>query len=361
MDPEEQNQGQGAAVEEAAPSRSDIIAEMATLGEDGQPQLSANDAPAPEAEAPAPEQPAPEEQKAAEVEQEDADDDLDLDDDLDMEDAELDAEAKVEAKAKAIAERLFDQKMAEWERRQGRQEEQKSQQASDPDLDALKNRVHYDPAGVLAALGYDLDKRGDFAAQQSYALSGKAAEDPKNRQVAERMRHIHEANQRATAAEKRAQALEQKFEQYVQQQQAEQGVQRYLGSVKKAIGDSTPLVKTLLDEAPDIANQALRETALEILEKTGKEPKPEQVVKRLERKRLQERRRIAKLYGFELPSSTPTATPPPAATSTPAGKSEPQPNDVNPSPAAALTEEELDPDALRDQILRDMQAGKISL
>lgn len=219
----------------------------------------------------------------------------------------------------------------------------------------LAARAKYDPASLLEAAGYTADDM-EYAAQQIYARSKKAASDANYRAAAERAQREREAADKATAAERRVAEIEAKLEAKERQAAEDAALDQHFRGYMAKVTDATPITKQLIAKAPKMARQALTQTAFEIAQKLGRMPKASELHAAHERK---EQRWLA-ARGIALPGAQPAADP-----VAPAGKTAPAPTTrsapkpakgapAKPAPAASAS----DTIPSTDDLLREIREGK---
>lgn len=149
-------------------------------------------------------------------------------------------------------------------------------------FEQLKRRARFDPAGVLAALGLG-DGDWEVAARQLYARSPAAAGDSRFRESSERELRQREHGDELAQTRREVQELRQEMQQRDQREVQQRMVDEYLGQATQAIGDDTPLVRSLLTKNPDRARSQMRAVAEHLLAATGEIPTPAEVVQQLEK------------------------------------------------------------------------------
>lgn len=142
-----------------------------------------------------------------------------------------------------------------------------------------------DLPGVLRALGYDEDGFEE-AAKVIYGLSKSGAADPKNREASERILRERRDREDVAATKKQLAALESKIENDAKQATMQREANEYLDSAVKAIGDATPLTKTLAAKNPTKVRGQLHQLAVELAEETGELPSHAAVVAAFEKRRI---------------------------------------------------------------------------
>lgn len=228
-------------------------------------------------------------------------------------------------------------------------------------IQKLGARAKIDPAAVLEAYGLGPEDM-EYAAQQVFARSAKAAKDPNYRAAAERAIREREAADKATSAEKRVADLEAKLEAKERQQEGEAQLDRYFRKVLRTATDATPITQKLIANKPKAARRELTVTANELAAKLGRLPKAAEVLEAHERKE----RRALQLRGITPPArpakpatgaTSEPATAKPATKPATATKAKP----VTPAaPAAAdKTTAEERPSAIPsvDDLIREIRAG----
>jgi len=260
----------------------------------------------------------------------DDDDDEPADEDPDAEDDELAAAGKDPELAKRIAAvRRTEQRQREQLRRDREAFERERDQLTaqrqgqtdaQKQLEAFRARAKLDPAGVLAELGLAEDDM-EYAAQQAYARSKAAAAKPEYRAAAERALRDRKADERITAAEQKAAALEARLAERDQQAAVRRELDSYFGRAIRKVDDATPRTKALIAKNPKQARAELAATALELVEKT-KRSLPEIKARELLAAHEKKIARRLRLYGVEDAAA-------------PAADAESKPNGKKPAAAAA--------------------------
>jgi hypothetical protein len=250
----------------------------------------------------------------------DEDDDIDLDDDEDDDegDAEDDDDDKQVAKDAdpELAKRLA--KVQRYEKRVRDQMDAREKQfvrERDAFVAEWKPKVEAyeqfeklkgkrsDPAGVLKSLGYSEDDFADVS-KILWALSKEGGADPKNRDAVARMRDMREMREQVEAANKRAEALEQRLSKADEQADVSRRAEQYMGKVTKAIGDETPLAKKRLEVSPKKAHLELTKVAIALAQKTGESADPRSVVRAYEKKLTRMLESVSALRGDEKPAAS---------------------------------------------------------
>lgn len=348
---------QGVTRDEAhAKDKAAFLAEMdAELGAEETDEQSA--APAKPAKKPAA-KPAVEDddEDAEELEASPDDDDEDEDEDAEPDDAEEDEDEEPEAgKDPDLAKRL-----AAVRRTEQRQREQLERQRADfarereqwqgetrelrehkQRFDSLAQRAKYDSYAVLRELGVP-DEDMELHAQHLFSRSKAAHVKPEHRAAADRAMRERELADKAAAAEKRVEKIEQTLEEREAAAAAEREVDAFLGRVaKRATAEAAPITAALLAKNPKSARAALMVTAHELVKKHGLSefPKSKDVIAAHERKE----RRALRERGIEPPA--PGTKP---ATGKPAGGARP-----NGKPAAGAKSEETNGHARTAKQIRD--------
>src|SRR5882757_4234390 len=186
------------------------------------------------------------------------------------------------------------------------------------------------PARLLRALGYT-DADFAFAAEQLFAHSDKAGEDPKWRARAEQARKDRAEQERLDSLQKRLDAIDDEKKQTAQQAELAREAATYIESMAKAVpaGTAVHALMTAGDtdeeraESGAFVRENLARVAMELLERDSAKPEPKAVVAELERRENLERKRrglppIAKAVAKP---AAPAAKPAPAK---PAAKADPK-------------------------------------
>lgn len=206
----------------------------------------------------------------------------------------------------------FDRERTTWESQ--RSEGQKR-------FESLAARAKIDPAGVLEALGVDVDGM-EYAAQQAYARSKAAAADPKYRAAADAARRQREIEERAAKAEERVEKVEKTLEEKAKQAEADREVDAYLAKIVRKASDEHPRVKALIAKSSTTARRELEQTAFELAQKLGKLPSAKLVLAAHEKKIG----RMLRRYGVDVDAAADTEQKPtekPAAKVVPGKKGKP--------------------------------------
>lgn len=148
-------------------------------------------------------------------------------------------------------------------------------------FESLRPRVRYNTVAVLRELGLT-DDDFESAAQQLYAHSKAAGIKPEHRAAAERASREREHSDELAATQKRLKDLEGSIAQRDEQAKQSAAAERYLSSIEKAVVAATPLAKHFLVKTPDKTRGQLAEIALALLDETGAQPSPGDVVARYE-------------------------------------------------------------------------------
>lgn len=247
-----------------------------------------------------------------------ADDDDDADDE--DEDAETDVDEDDDDEEEAVKDPDLAKRLAAVRRTEQRQREQLERQRADfarereqwqgetrelrehkQRFDSLAARAKYDPYSVLKELGIrdeDMKATGEYL----FAFSNDPKATDGHRQYAQRAMREREAADKASAAEKRVEKLEQTLEEREAAAAAEREVDAFLGRVaKRATSEAAPITAALLAKNPKSARAALMVTAHELVKKHGLSvfPKSKDVIAAHERKE----RRALRERGIEPPAA----------------------------------------------------------
>lgn len=189
------------------------------------------------------------------------------------------------------------------------------------------------PARLLRALGYT-DGDFAFAAEQLFAHSDKAGEDPKWRARAEQARKDRAEQERLDTLQKRLDAIDDEKKQTALQADLARETATYIESMAKAVpaGTAVHALMTAGDtdeeraESGAFVRENLARVAMELLERDGAKPEPKAVVAELERRENLERKRrglppITKAAAAAKPAAKPApAKPEPKAPAPAMGK-----------------------------------------
>ncbi len=180
------------------------------------------------------------------------------------------------------------------------------------EYEALAKRAKYDPIPVLKALGI-AEEDFDMIAHAVYAESKTGKADPaRAAQAAARLRD-REKEDKYTALERRQAELETKIEADKTAREEAAHADRYIGEVN-ATAAKFPLVAHIMKAAPDDVSDALEAAFNRLQTKTGKTPKPAEVVAEMDRKER------ARLKAIGVDPDALTGTKPLAAGAKPAAK-----------------------------------------
>jgi hypothetical protein len=278
------------AVNEQAFDDAALAAELASLGDEGEPAPTPEPAAEPETPAEEPEADpdadAEPEEEAAEEPEEDAEEDAEPDKaaaDPDLA-KRLDKIQREERRAKEAVAAERKQLAAEIE---AVKKEWEPRIAAAEKFEKMRETAKYDPIGALSALGITEDSY-EAVARSLYAASPAGQQNPALRdqaqQTLQQRRYADELAQTRSELKQLKEQTEAKERAAQQQQQVEQ----YLGSVTKAATDETPLVATMIEKNPSRARTQLAATAERLLKETGEVPDPADVVAELEKARRAE-------------------------------------------------------------------------
>ncbi len=171
---------------------------------------------------------------------------------------------------RAEAERVFDQRRAEFER-EWRPRVEKAEK-----VQKLLDRAHVDPVALADERGWDKETKL-YIAEPLYR-DAKGDDDPKNRQYrAEQMRHRETAS-KTGELEKQLTEMKSKFEQLERSQRAE----KETAKAATLVSDKTPVLQNMLRVNPEKEQSRLRDAINFIREQTGRDPDLSEVVTQLE-------------------------------------------------------------------------------
>jgi hypothetical protein len=166
-------------------------------------------------------------------------------------------------------------------------------------FEALASRAKYDLAAVAAELGIP-EADFEYHAEQLYRRSPKAKADPRHREAAERSAREREQADRIAKLEKQIEERAEQEKQASARAAQERAAQDFLERTEKAVGDETPIVKSMLAKNPKGARARLARVAIDLLRENPEEiPDSAAVVKALEAERRAE---LAEL-GIDFPSA----------------------------------------------------------
>lgn len=198
-----------------------------------------------------------------------------------------------------------------------------------------------DPIAALQALGFteaDFDPVGRLI----YAASPSGKKDPAAAAAAAqelaRSGQNREVLSTIDSLKKEIAELRQTHQQTIAQQQAQANLDRYMASVTKAVGDSTPLARSAMAKNPERTRRTLEQIADELFMSSGPSdelrdvPTPAEVLQAYEARRAAELEELGidpRLIGRAAPAAPVAAAPPvapaprPAATIAPSGVAAP--------------------------------------
>ena len=126
-----------------------------------------------------------------------------------------------------------------------------------------------DPVSILRSLGYTDDEFED-AAKIIYGHSKAAAADPKNREAVRQLQEKKELREQVAAAQARTEALEARLNAKDEGAANEAKIATYLGRVTKSVNaEATPILKEMLELAPNKTRKALDVIASRLATKSG--------------------------------------------------------------------------------------------
>jgi len=275
----------------------------------------------------------------------DAEVDPDLEDDAKPEPKRLAAIQKYEKRVRA---ELDAERVAVRRERDEMRAEMAAQRAKLEKFERAVAAAKYDPAGLLAELGYG-DDDWEPASQSLYARSKAAAADPKWKAQSEQVQRQREQNERMAAMQRRLDALEEERKTERAQAETQREIDRYLDGVARVVADDAPLMKRLLAKNPDKARLLFFEAARELAQKTGEAPTAKATIAAAERAR---RHMLEELDIDVTPYTKPGA-----------GKPAPAGNKPTPA-AAAATGDKPKPNPrspeFRSQLIKDLETGNLS-
>ena len=322
----------------------DILAELASLADDGEGG---------EAEPAADEETADAETETDEVEAEA--EQPEAADETPAEDPELAKRLEQIQRQEQRAKDAVAQQRAEFEKE--RADFQKQREEWQPKLEqfeALKARVAYDPAAVLMELGMG---EADFetAARQLYALSVEGKKNPALREQSARSLREKETMTKLQQLEQKHQELLQQIQEREQRAEQERQVNEYISQVEKAVGDDATIVSRMLAKSPQKARALLREAASQLYNQTGEVPDAQDVVAHLEKIKRAELDEL----GLDIPAAGSSAATKPK---TPVKASEKAVAATLSSDLGTTTKprtEPLNEEDIDAQILRELREGRI--
>lgn len=196
------------------------------------------------------------------------------------------------------------------------------------EADALKAKVanpKQDPIAALTALGFSPDTDFDALGRLIYAHSPEGRKDPANAAAAAAKLGQTETKSELQEVKKQLADLQASLKQRDEQAAAQARVDEYLGTITKAVGETTPLAKSLVAKNPARAKQQFLEIAHRLYNESSdipelrEDPSPAEVLKAYEDARRAE---LAD-YGIDLgaltepqPPAAPAAAPAPARPAT---------------------------------------------
>lgn len=272
---------------EGAPTRAALIAQMLATPTDTS-----------QAAAPPPlPPPSPEEQPPAPVDvdgDETADADVDEPDDADeVETAPVEDKDEKGHQAIKRAEVRMRQEMAAREARMQADHERavaeiRPKLAELERLQSLLSRSKHDTDALVELLGLADD---DFEphAQGLFARSPKYKDDPKAKAYAAQSLRARQEKAERDALAKRLDAIETDRKEAARLAEVEKSRQQFLGEVRKAVGDKTPLVKALAAKNPEKLERMVAATGLALMEKFDRVPTAAEVVAEVEKRRKSQR------------------------------------------------------------------------
>lgn len=269
-------------VETVAPAplgRDAIVSQLNSLGDPAEVEADPDEPAAPVADEAAPEEAAVD----ADPVEEDADADTDEAESTDEEKVDdpkaqkgLDAVRRAEKRHRA----QMDADRAEFARERAQHTEALSKVA---DYEAAAKRIAHDPIALLAKLGVPKSAY-EVIAHAIFAESETGAKDPvRAAQAAQRLRD-REKEDKLTAAEKRMEAIEAKIEADKLERQQAADTERYIGEINTTAKAKYPLIAHMMTASPEDVGDGLSAAFDRLKAKTGKDPRPVEVVAEMDRK-----------------------------------------------------------------------------
>lgn len=151
---------------------------------------------------------------------------------------------------------------------------------------SIQARAKRDPMGYLAAAGFGPDDYEELA-KIVYGHSAAAQKNPKLRDDAIRLQRERGTIGEVEALRADIQKLKEERETERVQATQEREVAAYVGRVEKSVNGQAPLMSKLLEKNPDAARAQIVQAALALVEQTGIEPDPSDVIAEVERRERQ--------------------------------------------------------------------------
>ncbi len=148
--------------------------------------------------------------------------------------------------------------------------------------DAAK-RVKYDPAALLKKLGV-VEDDFEMIAHAIYAESKAGSVDPNRKAAAAQRLRDREKDDKYTAIERKQAELEKRIEADKAERESAAHADRYIGEINTAAKAKFPLVAHMMTAAPEDVSDGLQAAFERLQAKTGKTPKPAEVVAEMDRK-----------------------------------------------------------------------------
>jgi hypothetical protein len=219
--------------------------------------------------------------------------------------------------------------------------------------EALKRRFKADPIAVMRELGASTSEDWDLVSRAAWANTEKAAQNPQTREAAMRALKERETTDAVAHLRDELTAVRKELAERDAKANAERQSAAYLTAVSKSLDDSTPIVKTLFDKNPTLAQQRVQLARDYLHQQTGEIPEPGDVLKMLEQV---ERDELA-YRGIDpdqlLKTTKPVSTPAAGETRSAKTLSNDLTKQTKPRTAPATPEEE------RAELLRALEAGQL--
>ena len=150
------------------------------------------------------------------------------------------------------------------------------------ELRELRRRAKLGDSAALLKFGEYGDDDAELVARSVYALSKAAAANPQAKEAAARALREREAGGKLSALEQKLADLEKQLAERDQKAATERQVASYLDATAKVVDDSTPIVRQMFTKSPDKARQQVAAARDYLMQQTGEEPEPADVLKALE-------------------------------------------------------------------------------